>query len=385
MIALVVVASLLVGVSLGVLGGGGSILTVPILIYLAGMETKEAIATSLFVVGVTSAAGVVPHARAGRVRRRTGLLFGLAGMAGAYAGGRLAAFIPGTVLLIAFAVMMIATAVAMIRGRRGEPKRAHQELPVVHVLLDGIVVGLVTGLVGAGGGFLVVPALALLGGLPMTVAVGTSLLVIAMKSFAGLAGYLAGVDIDWGLAALVTATAVVGGLIGGRLAGRLPQDALRKSFGWFVAVMGAFVLARQTGPGLRHAVLTSSWTWAAVAMAAGILLGRSRLLDRPRPPMTPAALVPSQGNNPDATDAALDAPEGMRPRGAVRRGRTRGHVPQGGCEADDDGGSRPVAHGRRRGSGDDLRQADRGEVPEARVSRPADQPGHPRRGPGPGR
>ncbi|WP_416986184.1 sulfite exporter TauE/SafE family protein [Streptomyces sp. T028] len=270
MIAVVIAASLLIGVSLGVLGGGGSILTVPILIYLAGMGTKEAIATSLFVVGVTSAAGVVSHARAGRVRWRTGLLFGLAGMTGAYAGGRLAEFIPGTVLLIAFALMMIATAAAMIRGRRQAPKKVHHELPVLHVLLDGIVVGLVTGLVGAGGGFLVVPALALLGGLPMTVAVGTSLLVISMKSFAGLAGYLAAVHIDWGLAALVTASAVVGSLLGGLLAGRIPQDALRKSFGWFVAVMGVFVLGRQTATGLRHTLLTSPWTWASVAAAAGV-------------------------------------------------------------------------------------------------------------------
>lgn len=118
MIALAVAASLLIGAGLGVLGGGGSILTVPVLVYLAGMETKEAIATSLFVVGVTSAAGVVPHARAGRVRWRTGLLFGVAGMSGTYAGGRLAAFVPGTELLLLFALMMIATAVVMIRGRR---------------------------------------------------------------------------------------------------------------------------------------------------------------------------------------------------------------------------------------------------------------------------
>ncbi|CCK24646.1 hypothetical protein BN159_0267 [Streptomyces davaonensis JCM 4913] len=270
MIAAVIAASLLIGVSLGVLGGGGSILTVPILIYLAGMETKEAIATSLFVVGVTSAAGVVSHARAGRVRWRTGLLFGLAGMTGAYAGGRLAGFIPGTVLLIAFALMMIATAVAMIRGRRKATTKTHHELPVLHVLLDGIVVGLVTGLVGAGGGFLVVPALALLGGLPMTVAVGTSLLVISMKSFAGLAGYLATVHIDWGFAALVTAAAVVGSLLGGLLAGRIPQDALRKSFGWFVAVMGVFVLGQQIGSDLRHTLLTSPWTWACAAAAAGV-------------------------------------------------------------------------------------------------------------------
>ncbi|WP_432137012.1 sulfite exporter TauE/SafE family protein [Streptomyces sp. bgisy154] len=274
MIVLVVAASLLVGVALGVLGGGGSILTVPVLVYLAGVETKEAIATSLFVVGVTSAAGVVAHARAGRVRWRTGLLFGLAGMIGAYAGGRLAEFVAASVLLIAFALMMIATAVAMIRGRRGPRKAAPHELPVAHVLLDGIVVGLVTGLVGAGGGFLVVPALALLGGLPMTVAVGTSLLVIAMKSFAGLAGYLASVHIDWGLAALVTVTAVVGALLGGRVAGRLPQDALRRAFGWFVAVMGVFVLGQQVGFGPLRALSASPWLWAGLAAAACVPVAR---------------------------------------------------------------------------------------------------------------
>lgn len=106
----------------------------------------------------------------------------------------------------------------------------------------------------------------------MSVAVGTSLLVISMKSFAGLAGYLASVHIDWGLAALVTATAVVGGLLGGRLAGRIPQDALRKSFGWFVAAMGVFVLGQQIAPGLRHALLTSAWTWASVAATAVVLI-----------------------------------------------------------------------------------------------------------------
>lgn len=394
MIALIVAASLLIGVALGVLGGGGSILTVPILVYLAGMETKEAIATSLFVVGVTSAAGVVSHARAGRVRWRTGLLFGLAGMTGAYVGGRLAAFVPGTVLLVAFALMMIATAVAMIRGRRGEPKRIHHELPVFHVLLDGVVVGLVTGLVGAGGGFLVVPALALLGGLPVAVAVGTSLLVIAMKSFAGLAGYLASVHIDWGLAALVTATAVAGSLIGGRLAGRIPQDALRKSFGWFVAVMGVFVLGQQTGPGLRHTLLTSPWTGAAAVTVTGILLGW--YLSRRRRPGMPPVLskpghgshpgAPRYGNNPGVADAFTNTPLGIWHRGrAARRGGSRGPVPRGGCETDGDGARRAVAHDRRRAFGDDLRPPDRREVPEDRVNGPADQPSRPGRGPGPGR
>ncbi|WP_086826302.1 sulfite exporter TauE/SafE family protein [Streptomyces sp. NRRL B-24572] len=267
MTALIVAVSLLIGVSLGVLGGGGSILTVPILVYLAGQDTKEAIATSLFVVGVTSLAALVPHARAHRVRWRTGLLFGAFSMAGAYAGGRIAEYIPGTVLLIAFALMMLTTAFAMLRKPRDGAKKArpaHRDLPLKHIAVEGLVVGAVTGLVGSGGGFLVVPALAVLGGLPMGIAVGTSLLVIAMKSFAGLAGHLSGVTIDWGIALTVTVAAVIGSLIGARLAGRIPQDALRKAFGWFVVVMGVFVLAQQLDPGLW----THPATWAVLGAAA---------------------------------------------------------------------------------------------------------------------
>lgn len=238
--------SILVGFSLGLLGGGGSILTVPILAYVAGLEAKEAIAASLFVVGVTSAVSVVAHARNGRVRWRTGLIFGAAGMAGAFAGGLLGGYIPGTVLMIAFALMMLATAAAMIRGRRGPAGTpTTHELPVLKVVLEGLVVGLVTGIVGAGGGFLVVPALVLLGGLPMSVAVGTSLLVIAMKSFAGLAGYLTTVQLDWPLVLGVTAAAVAGSFVGARLAGVIPEQALRKGFGFFVLGMAVLVLVQE--------------------------------------------------------------------------------------------------------------------------------------------
>ncbi|WP_202817223.1 MULTISPECIES: sulfite exporter TauE/SafE family protein [Serinicoccus] len=245
-LVLVLLLAALVGVTLGLLGGGGSILMVPLLVYVAGMDTKEAIATSLLVVGVTSAVGAVSHARAGRVQWRTGLVFGVAGMAGAYAGGRLAAYVPGHWLLVGFAAMMLATAFAMLRGRREvDPRKVHDHLPVPQVVLEGLVVGLVTGLVGAGGGFLVVPALALLGGLPMPVAVGTSLVVIAMKSAAGLGGYLASVHIDWTTAGLVTAAAVVGALLGGPLAGRIRPDRLRTMFGWFVLVMAAFIIVQE--------------------------------------------------------------------------------------------------------------------------------------------
>jgi uncharacterized membrane protein YfcA len=140
----------------------------------------------------------------------------------------------------------------MLRGRKGvDPAKAHTELPVGRVLLDGVVVGLVTGLVGAGGGFLVVPALALLGGLPMGVAVGTSLLVISMKSFAGLSGYLATVSLDWPLVAAITVAAVAGSLVGARIVDRIPADALRRAFGWFVLGMGAFVLVQEAPDGAR--------------------------------------------------------------------------------------------------------------------------------------
>ncbi|MDR7165879.1 putative membrane protein YfcA [Pseudarthrobacter oxydans] len=266
---LVLALSVVIGLSLGVLGGGGSILTVPILVYVAGFEAKEAIAASLFVVGVTSAVSVISHARGGRVMWRTGLIFGAAGMAGAFVGGLLGGHIPGQILLIAFAIMMVATSVAMLRGRKktnddGAAPVKH-ELPLGRVLLDGAVVGLVTGLVGAGGGFLVVPALALLGGLPMSVAVGTSLVVIAMKSFAGLAGYLTTVQLDWGLTLSVTAAAIIGSLIGSKLAGRIPEAALRKAFGWFVLAMGTFVLTQQAPEDLRLIIVA---VVAALAVAA---------------------------------------------------------------------------------------------------------------------
>jgi len=237
--------SLLIGVALGLLGGGGSILTLPILTYVVHMDTKTAIASSLFVVAVTSAVGAISHARAGRVRWRTGLIFGAAGMVGAFGGGRLAAYIPGSILMLLFALMMFATAIAMLRGRRATTAAVVTDLPVLKVIAEGIVVGIVTGIVGAGGGFLVGPALVLLGGLRMEPAVGTSLVVIAMKSFAGFYGHLGHVHIDWPVTPAVTGAAVLGSFAGGALAGKVPPAALRKGFGVFVLVMAAFVLFQE--------------------------------------------------------------------------------------------------------------------------------------------
>lgn len=267
MIALTVALAVFVGISLGLLGGGGSILTVPLLVYVAGQEPKQAIATSLLVVGVTSAVGAVTHARAGRVRWRMAAVFGAAAMAGAYGGGRVAHLIPGNILLIGFAGIMIAAAVAMLRGRRDVADGAAGRVPIAKIVLLGAAVGLISGLVGAGGGFLLVPALALLGGLPMPAAVGTSLVVISMQSLAGFAGHLSGEAIDWGLAAMVIAAAVVGSVIGGVLTAHIDAETLRRAFGWFVLAMAAVVLAEEA----------NIWIGLAVAIVAVIAGGMAHL------------------------------------------------------------------------------------------------------------
>lgn len=263
MIALTVALAVFVGISLGLLGGGGSILTVPLLAYVAGQEPKEAIATSLLVVGVTSAVGAITHARAGRVRWKVAAVFGAAAMAGAYGGGRLAHFIPGNILLIAFALIMIMAAVAMLRGRKDVGDESVGPLPIGRIMLQGASVGVISGLVGAGGGFLLVPALALLGGLPMPVAVGTSLVVISMQSFAGFAGHLAGETIDWKLAGMVIAAAVAGSVLGGLLTSKIDPATLRKAFGWFVLAMAALVLAEEA----------NLWLGIAVGIVAAIAGG----------------------------------------------------------------------------------------------------------------
>lgn len=239
--------AVLVGVSLGLLGGGGSILTVPILTYVIGMEPRAAIASSLFIVGVTSAAGMYHHAKAQRVRWKAGVTFGVASMAGAFGGGVTGGYVPGVVLMLLFALMMVTVATAMIRGRKGASTPAGEEarLRFSRVVVYGLLIGFATGLVGAGGGFLIVPALNVLGGLPMAVAVGTSLLVIVLNSFAGFAGYLFSVSLDWPVVLSFTSVAVAGSFAGAKLAGIVPERLLRKGFGFFVLAMGIFVLSRE--------------------------------------------------------------------------------------------------------------------------------------------
>jgi uncharacterized membrane protein YfcA len=267
MIALTVLLAVPVGISLGLLGGGGSILTVPLLAYVGGVETKHAIAMSLLVVGVTSTISALAHARAGRVQWPVVAVFGPAAMIGAYTGGRLARFVPGSVLLIAFAGIMITAGVAMLRGRKDSCDRGRGAVPLLKISLLGVAVGVISGLLGAGGGFLLVPALTLFAGLPMPLAVGTSLAVIAMQSFAGLAGHLSNEHLDWPLAWSIAAAAVIGALFGGKLIHRVKPATLRQGFGWIVLATAALVLSKEVHPAVGAAVAGLTGIAGAMVLA----------------------------------------------------------------------------------------------------------------------
>src|SRR5215204_259458 len=246
--------AVLMGISLGLLGGGGSILAVPILKYVVGFGAKEAIASSLAVVGLTSLFAAVGHLRSGHVNLRVALIFGTVAMAGTYLGARLAVFFSGAAQLALFAVVMIVAAYFMFR--ENGPKSAEggldsdspgKSMSYGLIVVEGVAVGVLTGLVGVGGGFLIVPALVVLGKVHMKEAVGTSLLVIAMKSAAGFVGYLSQVQISWIYLGLFTAVAIAGSLGGTYLVRYVPQGALKKIFAVFLVVMGAFILYQNRG------------------------------------------------------------------------------------------------------------------------------------------
>ena len=241
-----------VGLLLGLLGGGGSLLLVPLLIYAGHYPVKSAIALSLAVVGATSLIAVLRHARQGNVCWKNGVGFGLSGMAGAYGGGRLAGFVPENLLMILFSLMMLVTALSMLLGRRLRPGlETPQAAPCptrIHlpaVLFDGLLVGVITGLVGVGGGFVIVPALNLLGGLAMRAAIGTSLLVIGMNSLAALVGYSGHAPIDPSTVGLLSAITIPASLLGHRLSRLLPAHWLRLGFGICALVLAGVLLHRE--------------------------------------------------------------------------------------------------------------------------------------------
>ena len=234
-----------IGLALGLLGGGGSILTVPVLVYVLGVAAKPAIAMSLPVVGLTSLVGAAAHWRLGNVRLATAALFGILAMGGAFIGAKLSVFLSGAVQLVMLAVVTLAAAVAMLRTRRGDRhERSAETSPARWSLLApvAVAVGVLTGVVGVGGGFLIVPALVLLARVPMRQAVGTSLLVIALNSAAGFGGYIGTVDIDWAFLARFTAVTIAGALVGAAMASRVPVTALRRAFAVFLLAVGGLVL-----------------------------------------------------------------------------------------------------------------------------------------------
>ena len=238
----------LIGLSLGLLGGGGSILTVPILVYVLGFDPKLAIAMSLPVVGGTSLVGAASHWRAGNVDVRMAALFGVIAMGAAFVGARLAVFLSGKVQLAVLAVVMLAASASMFRSARRSRAGGAPASDVVQSMTIGLLVpvavavGGLTGLVGIGGGFLVVPALVLLAKVPMKQAVGTSLLVIAMNSASGFAGYFGRVAIPWSFLFGFTAVAAVGIVAGTYLSRFVSQASLKQAFSVFLLFMGAFIL-----------------------------------------------------------------------------------------------------------------------------------------------
>jgi len=237
--------ALVIGLSLGMLGSGGSILTVPVLVYLVGQEEKLAIAGSLAIVGLIAAAACLPYIRDKLVDWRTVFLFGMPGMIGTYFGAWSAAFVSGAVQLTVFAGVMLAASYFMLHPKDlSDTPPAQRSL--TKITFDGLLVGALTGFVGVGGGFLVVPALVLLAGLTMHSAVATSLVIIALKSAAGFVKYLDVLEaeqlqLDWGLIGIIAVIGVAGSLIGNRWGCRMPQERLQKGFGYFLIGMGLFI------------------------------------------------------------------------------------------------------------------------------------------------
>ena len=253
----------IVGISLGLIGSGGSILTVPILVYVMSVNPVLATAYSLFIVGTTALVGGVQSALQKKVDFKTVLIFGLPSIAAVYATRMwLVPIIPlelfsiGTLvitkpiaMMLLFATVMILASISMIRTGKSKVETSENAILKYNypmILLEGVVVGLLTGLVGAGGGFLIIPALVLLARMPMKLAVGTSLFIIAAKSLIGFVGDLQGSEVvDWKMLGSFTGTAVMGIFIGIYLSKKISGNKLKKAFGWFVLVMGIYIIIKE--------------------------------------------------------------------------------------------------------------------------------------------
>lgn len=242
----------LIGVSLGLIGGGGSIITLPMLVYLAGIDPLSAVGMSLAIVGATSLVGALFHYRRGTIDLRKGALFGGFGLGGAYFGSWLTSLVSGEVLLLVFAFLMMAVALVMMFGKG--PRRIEspgERIDLKKTALVGLIVGLFTGFFGVGGGFLIVPALVLFGRVEMGAAIGTSLVVIAINSAAGLFGQLQHHPFDLKMAAIFTAIASIGTWMGARLGQGASQEKLQKGFALFALAVALFLIFKNQGAILR--------------------------------------------------------------------------------------------------------------------------------------
>ncbi len=232
-----------IGGSLGLLGGGGSILTVPALVYLVGQTPQVAVTTSLAIVGANSALGAFFHRSQGTLNWRVALIFGGTGMVVSYLAAGLSKLFSPNMLMVAFALLMLAVGVMLVRQKSFlHHTRSTDDLKVWKVLAGGATVGLLTGILGVGGGFLIVPALVMLVGMPMHHAVGTSLVVITMNSLAGFLGHLSGITLDLPLIVVFITAGVLGTYAGAQLGRRLNPALLRKAFALFVIGLSLFLL-----------------------------------------------------------------------------------------------------------------------------------------------
>ncbi|WP_018127892.1 sulfite exporter TauE/SafE family protein [Balneola vulgaris] len=239
--------ALVIGISLGLLGSGGSILTVPILLYLVGEPEKLAIAESLGIVAGISLIGAIPYAVKKEVHWKSLIYFGIPGMAGTYGGAALSQFVSGQVQLLLFAAVMVIAAFMMIKDRKDLDQKDPISVSNWVLILEGLIVGVLTGLVGVGGGFLIIPALVIFGGLSMRLAVGTSLIIITMKSSIGFVKYIdvlaaENLHINWDLIVVFTLIGAVGSFVGNKVGAKISQKSLKKGFGYFLVVMGAYIL-----------------------------------------------------------------------------------------------------------------------------------------------
>ncbi|MGE3268488.1 MAG: sulfite exporter TauE/SafE family protein [Chloroflexota bacterium] len=243
----------LIGLVLGLLGGGGAILAVPGLVYVLGVDAHAAIAASLAIVAVGAITGLLTHAAGGRVAWMVALQLGVTGAIGAWAGAAGGRLVPGEQLLAMLGLFMLVAAFLMVRRPTADTPHAPSPRWLAPVL--GVGIGILTGFFGVGGGFLIVPALTLGLGLPIRLAIGTSLAVIAMNALAGVAGYLGTGTVDWPLTLLVSAGAVGGALVGGRLASRAPERQLRRGFAGLVALIAVFLIYRNAASWVAAIVL----------------------------------------------------------------------------------------------------------------------------------